>query len=149
MNNVQQILDRKGLEVTTIGLRASALQAAHLMNDMRIGSLVVVDGDRVIGIVTERDILRRIVAAERDPAVTRVESIMTAPVACCRPDTHLEECRAVMTSQRIRHLPVVVDGHLAGIVTIGDLTAHEIQEHQQTIEYLHEYLYSAPTPMGT
>jgi signal-transduction protein with cAMP-binding, CBS, and nucleotidyltransferase domain len=73
---------------------------------------------------------------------------MSTPVACCRSETSLEECRAVMTGQRIRHLPVVDGGRLAGIVTIGDLMAHELKEHQITIEYLNEYLYSPPTPTG-
>jgi CBS domain-containing protein len=142
MNTVQQLLDRKGVGVSTIERHATALHAAHLMNDLHIGSLVVIEGDKVVGIVTERDILRRVVAAERDPAITPVETIMSTPVACCRPDTQLEECRAVMTGQRLRHLPVVHEGKLFGIVTIGDLLAHEIKEHQITIEYLNEYLYS-------
>ncbi len=148
MITVQRMLDRKGFEVATVERAATALDAAQMMNDLRIGSLVVVDGERVVGIVTERDILRRVVAAEREAATTLVGAIMTAPVACCRPETQLEECRAVMTERRIRHLPVVEAGRLAGIITIGDLMAHEIKEHQITIEYLNEYLFSPATPSG-
>ncbi|MEX2015270.1 MAG: CBS domain-containing protein, partial [Candidatus Hydrogenedentales bacterium] len=77
-----------------------------------------------------------------------VDTIMSAPVACCRLATALEECRAAMTEKRIRHLPVVENDHLAGIVTMGDLMAHEIKEHESTIEYLNEYLYSPHAPMG-
>ena len=93
------------------------------------------------GIITERDILRRVVAAERNPALTAVREVMTASVACCRRETSLDECRSVMTSKRIRHLPVVDEHGVCGIVTIGDLMAHEVDEHQATIEHLNGYIF--------
>ena len=151
MATVKDLLIGKRDAVASIVATATALDAAHLMNDRHIGSLVVVDnqaGDKVIGIVTERDILRRVVALDRSPAGVAVREVMSAPVACCRPDTTLAECRGVMTNKRIRHLPVVEDGRLVGIVTIGDLMAQQIDEHQSTIEYLYEYLYSPPAPHG-
>ena len=148
MPKVKHILDRKGTEVFSIGRRQSALEAAQLMNDKAIGSLVVVDEERVVGIVTERDILRRVVACESNPTRTPVEEVMSHPVACCRHDTPLAECRSVMTSKRIRHLPVVEKGTLCGMVTSGDILAHEISEHKSTIEYLNEYLYSSQAPTG-
>lgn len=141
MGTVHSILTRKGREVVTIGLAESALAAAERMNERGIGGLVVVDGDQVVGIVTERDILRRVVAARREPAHIRVQEIMTTPVASCRPDTTLIECRTFMTAKRIRRLPVTDERGLCGIVTIGDLLAHEVGEHEATIEYLNHYIH--------
>ena len=148
MAPVSKILEHKGSEVASITRDQTALDAARLMNDKRIGSLVVLEGDKVIGIVTERDILRRLVACECDPSQTPVSKIMSSPVACCRPRTSIEECRGVMTEKRIRHLPVVEKGRLQGIITSGDILAREIEESQNTIEYLHEYLYAPKTPHG-
>ena len=141
MATVQSILTGKGAQVVSFGVADSALTAARLMNERGIGGLVVTEGDRVIGIVTERDILRRVVASQRDPGATLIRDVMTTPVACCHPDTTLAECRGVMTSRRIRHLPVVDEKGLCGIVTIGDLMAHEVTEHEATIEYLHSYIF--------
>lgn len=140
MATVQAILTRKGRDVVTIDRGDSALTAAERMNERGIGGLVVTDGGRLVGIVTERDILRRVVAARRSPESTRVEDVMTTPVATCRPDTTFPECRAFMTGKRIRHLPVVDETGLCGIVTIGDLLAQEVDEHQATIEYLNSYI---------
>jgi CBS domain-containing protein len=111
------------------------------MNQHRVGALVVTRGEKVVGIFTERDVLYRVVAAQRDPAHTLVKEVMSAPVACCTPDTTHDECRAVMRTRRIRHLPVVVDERLVGIVSIGDvLTA--VEAHQgMTIRYLYEYMH--------
>jgi CBS domain-containing protein len=141
MATVQSILRRKGGQVVAIDAGSTVLAAAGLMNEKSIGGLVVTDGERVIGIFTERDILRRVVAPGRDPATMRVGDVMTSPVACCRPETSLDECRSVMTTQRIRHLPVIERERLCGIVTIGDLMAHEVGEHQATIEYLESYIF--------
>lgn len=141
MPKAQSILDRKGTDVATIGRDKSVLDAAILMNQQRIGALVVTSGAHVVGIFTERDILNRVVAAGKDPATTEVGTVMTAPMACCRRDTRLVECRTIMTMKRIRHLPVVEEGNLYGIISSGDILASEVAEQQTTIEYLHEYLF--------
>ena len=141
MATVHSILSHKGREVVTIEADQSALAAANKMNERAIGGLVVIEDDRMIGIITERDILRRVVAAERNPSLTTVREVMTAPVACCKPETSLLECRTVMTERRIRHLPVVDEKGLRGIVTIGDLMAQEVGEHQATVEYLSSYIF--------
>ncbi len=141
MNKVSDILKRKGTDVASIGEAASVLEAARAMNERRIGSLVVLRGETVIGIFSERDILTRIVAESRDPVATRVGEVMTAPVACCKLGTSLEECKSVMTEQRVRHLPVVEAGRLQGIVTSGDVLAFEAKEQEHTIEFLYNYLY--------
>jgi CBS domain-containing protein len=141
MATVQAVLARKGGEVFTIGIADSVLTAATLMNERGIGGLVVLDGGRVAGMFTERDILRRVVAMRRDPAATTVSEVMTTPVAFCRGETTLGECRSVMTEKRIRHLPVVDEKGVCGIVTIGDLMAHEVTEQEATIQYLNEYIF--------
>ncbi len=142
MPTAQIILTRKGSDVATIDRSATVLDAATRMNERRIGALVVTSGEKAVGIFTERDVLIRVVAAGRDPKTTKVEGVMTSPMACCRRDTPLAECRAVMTHKRIRHLPVVEDGRLYGIISAGDLLATEVADQKQTIEYLHEYLFA-------
>ncbi len=141
MPTAQFILDKKGAEVATIKCGDTALDAAKVMNDRRIGALVVIDADKVVGIFTERDILCRVVADERSPGDINVCDVMTSPMACCRRDTNLTECKTVMTSKRIRHLPVVEDGKLYGMISSGDILASESAEQQATIEYLNEYLH--------
>lgn len=141
MPSASTILDRKGNEVATVEREASVLDAAKLMNDRRIGALVVTSGNRVVGIFTERDILNRVVAAGKEPGSTPVGKVMTSPMACCRRDTSLAECKAVMSEKHIRHLPVVEDGKLFGMVSAGDILAGECADQQQTIEYLQEYLH--------
>ncbi len=143
MATVRDILAKKGGFVAAVARDHSVLDAAKEMNARRVGSLVVIEGDSVVGIFTERDVLSRVVAARRDPETTSVGQVMTAPVAVCHPETTLEECRGVMTNRRIRHLPVVADGRLVGIITSGDILAQEIAAQQTTIEYMHEYLYGS------
>jgi CBS domain-containing protein len=135
------ILQRKGTHVLTIGKDATVLQAALLMNEHKVGALVVMDGEGIAGMFTERDVLRRVVGEQRDPARTGVAEVMTTEVACCTPETPLEEARGAMKNRRIRHLPVVEDGRLRGLISIGDLNAHEMTSQEQTIHLMHEYLY--------
>lgn len=141
MPKAKSILDQKGADVATVKRDATVLDAAKLMNDRRIGAVVVTDGDKVVGIFTERDILTRVVASGRQPGDTPVSEVMTSPMAVCRRDTRLAECKATMTSKRIRHLPVVEDGKLYGIISSGDILASDSDSKQATIEYLHEYMY--------
>lgn len=143
MHTVQHILDKKGSSVATIDADASVLDAARLMNERHIGALVVTGHDKVIGIFTERDILNRVVAAESSPTKTLVKDVMSTPVACCRRNTTEAECRAVMRKKRIRHLTVVEEGRLVGIISIGDIIEDESAEKDNTIQYLHEYLYGS------
>jgi len=140
MPKVQDILSHKGSEVATIESDRSVVDAAQEMNRRRIGSLVVMKGQRVVGIFTERDILVRVVAERRDPEKTPVGEVMTAPVVCCIPETDLAECRAIVTNRRIRHIPIVVAGKLVGIVTSGDILARDSMEREVTLESLSEYI---------
>lgn len=143
MAKAQDILACKGPDVITVSPEETVLAAASKMNQHRIGAVVVVEplALGVVGIFTERDILRRVVAEGRDPATTQVSEVMTARLTTCRPDTPLEECRGIMTSKRCRHLPIMEDGRLAGMISIGDIMAREVAMQQTTIDYLHEYLH--------
>lgn len=142
MHSVCDILRAKAQRpVIRIHEDATVLEAARLMNENRIGAVVVTSGERVIGIFTERDVLNRVVAAQRMAGAVRVGEVMTAPVAVCAPETTRDECRSVMRHKRVRHLPVVADNQLVGMISVGDLLADAEAEQAETIEYLHEYLY--------
>jgi CBS domain-containing protein len=141
MATVQDILDKKGSFVAHISIKSTVVEATQEMNTRRIGAVVVCDDDRVVGIFSERDVLARVVSDQIDPAATAIGQVMTSPVACCLPETTLEECKGVMTDKRVRHLPVVKDNKLLGIITSGDIMAFEKAKHGETIKYLQEYIY--------
>jgi CBS domain-containing protein len=141
MATVKDILSKKGASVITLVASDSVLDAARIMNTEGIGGLVVTDGGVMVGIFTERDILRRVVSEQRDPGTTQLRDVMTSPVVYCPSDAKLEELTALMTEKRIRHLPVMDEGELCGIVTTGDLLAFEVKEQAYTIEHLHKYVY--------
>jgi CBS domain-containing protein len=141
MPNVQKILDAKPQRVIDIPENGTVLEAARRMNEHRIGALVVTRGQTVVGIFTERDILCRVVAAQRDPGQTTVDTVMTTPVAVCTPQTTWDECRSVMRHKRLRHLPVVTGEKLVGMISIGDLYEADEAAREETIRYLHDYLY--------
>jgi CBS domain-containing protein len=140
MAKVSNILSRKGFDVVTVAPKQPAIEAVNLMNEHRIGAVVVVDKGEVVGIFTERDLLRKIVAKGKKAEDTAVSQAMSTPVAYCTPETSVDECRLAMTQKRIRHLPVVENGKLKGLVSIGDIMAWELSEQQTTIQYLNEYI---------
>ena len=142
MATVRDILSFKGTHVFSIGVRATILDAAQIMNHHKIGSLVVLDQDQVVGILTERDVLRRVVVERLDPGETFVEDVMTTDLLCCTMDTTLDEIGNTMRERKIRHLPVIdTDRMVCGLVSIGDLNAHHTNVQEQTIHHLSEYLY--------
>ena len=142
MATVRDVLARKGgSAVVTIAPDRSVFEAARLMNEQGIGGLMVVEDDELAGVFTERDVLRRVVAERKDPERTTVAEVMTRNVITCSPETSLEECGAVMTTRRVRHLPVLANDGLLGIVTIGDLLAFEVAEHRDTISHLQSYVF--------
>ncbi len=148
MANATQILARKaaaapGDSLATLAPNHFAIDAATLMNERHVGSVLILDPERqVLGIFTERDVLRRIVADHRDPDTTRLADVMTSPVACASPDTTCDELRAVMREKRIRHVPVVddADEHVLGMISLGDLNQAEMNTQVQTIRYLQQYI---------
>ncbi|MBN4071943.1 CBS domain-containing protein, partial [bacterium AH-315-F18] len=139
MSKVKDLLaGKKSNEVAAVERQHTVLQAAKDMEAQGIGAVVVKDGPQVVGIFTERDVLNRVVAKGLDAAGTKVEDVMTSPVAVCTSDTDIEECRSLMISKNMRHLPVVDDGHLVGIISVRDLIEAEVGKHEQTIRYLNE-----------
>jgi CBS domain-containing protein len=142
MAAVQEILTKKGQEILSIGTQSTALDAALLMNRHKVGSLLVMAEQTFVGIITERDLLERVLVMRRDPAQTPVEDVMTTEVLCCQPHTSIEEARAVMKNRRVRHLPVVdEEGQLHGLISIGDLNAYEAYSQEQTIHVMTEYIH--------
>jgi CBS domain-containing protein len=141
MSTVRDLLVRKGTAVVSIPPTATVLDAAHVMNDKGIGGVVVLDDHTLVGIFTERDIMRRVVAANRDPAKTLVSDVMTTECLTILPDVQIAVCRAMMSTRRIRHLPVVHDGGLVGMITSGDVLAFEVAEAEAQIEQLEKYVF--------
>jgi CBS domain-containing protein len=142
MHHVSVILSDKGNEVLKIDAEASALEAVRQMVGANIGSLLVTDGDEVTGIVTERDFLRRVAhEGPTDESVT-VRDIMSSPLVVVSPETEIDECMAVMTDRRIRHLPVVDNGDVVGIVSIGDVVKFKSKQQSFEIRYLTDYITS-------
>jgi len=140
MGRVADILARKGHQVHTIQHNATVFEAVCSMVDRNVGSLVVLDGTAIAGIFTERDYLRRVAAEQRSPATTRVREVMTECLVCLDLDRSVQDCMAIMTRQRVRHLPVLHDGRLAGLVSIGDLVKHVSAEKEVEVRYLTDYI---------
>ena len=141
MATVRDILARKGSAVVTTTAQATVLEAAQLMNARGIGAVLVTENGLLKGIFTERDVLRRIVAEQRDPATTPLQDVMTTRLLTTRPETAVEECAVLMTTHRIRHLPVLGPSGLEGVVTIGDILAFQNAEQAVTIAHLNSYVY--------
>jgi CBS domain-containing protein len=142
MATVRELLEGKGTRaVHTIGPKATVLQGTLLMREHQIGALVVLDEGHVVGIFTERDVLWKVIAEQRDPTQTSVGDVMTVEVICCGPETTIDEARSAMKNRRIRHLPVAADGQLVGVISIGDLNAHQEASQEQTLFLMSEYIY--------
>jgi CBS domain-containing protein len=142
MASVNDILAGKGRHLITISAQATVYAAAVLMNERKIGSLLVLEDGQLAGILTERDILGRVVADQRDANTVSVEEAMTRDVVCCRPHTDVEEAKSVMKHRRIRHLPVMADeGEVVGLISIGDLNAYQVDHQERTIYQLQEYIH--------
>jgi CBS domain-containing protein len=141
MATVGDILRIKGTEVLSVGPDATVLDAAQRMNERGSGSVLVIEGGVLLGIFTERDVLRRVVAAKRDPALTPVRDVMTTKLVTCEPATDTESCAQVMSDGRIRHLPVLSSGRLAGLVTSGDLLAYQLRDQASTIQQLQGFIF--------
>jgi signal-transduction protein with cAMP-binding, CBS, and nucleotidyltransferase domain len=141
--HVRQILETKGTDVATVPTSANLTEVARSLTDHHIGALVVSnDGESILGIVSERDLARAV--AREGPAALElpVTSAMTAEVRTCSLSDTTDELMEVMTSQRIRHVPVAMNGRLTGIVSIGDVVKHRVAELQEESAALQEYLYS-------
>ena len=143
MTSVAQLLKTKpdNTTVFTIGADDSVYDAIKLMAEKGIGALVVTDGDSIAGIITERDYARKVVLLDRSSKATPVRDIMSKAVRFVRPDQTTDDCMALMTERRMRHLPVIENDRLIGMVSIGDLVKNIIAEQQFTIQQLEFYIH--------
>lgn len=142
MTSVAQLLKTKpnNTIVYTVGADDSVYEAIKLMAEKGIGALVVTDGDSIAGIVTERDYARKVVLMDRSSKATPVRDIMSKAVRFVRPDQTTDDCMALMTERRMRHLPVIDNDRLVGMVSIGDLVKNIIAEQEFTIQQLEHYI---------
>jgi len=141
MPNVRDVVSRKGQKVVTVAPDCTVLETARIMVQDRIGGVLVCHNDVIVGIFTERDVLRRVVAEQRIPAETLVSEVMSRELVTVTSMTTLDDCSALMTQRRIRHLPVVDEKALQGIITPGDLLAFRCSEQESVIESLHHYVH--------
>lgn len=140
MKTLKQLLDDKGRDVWTISPDMSVYDAVKLMAEKEIGALLVVEGEKPVGMVTERDYARKVTLRGKTSQEALVSEIMTTHVLCARPEQSVEECMAIMTEKRVRHLPVIENGKLIGMVSIGDLVKAIIDEQQFIIQQLEHYI---------
>lgn len=138
---IGQILATKGRDVVTIGPDATVAEAARLLRDRRIGAIVVIEGDGgLCGILSERDVAHGLADRGSDLLDMRVADLMTPDVITCAPGDGIEKLMADMTKGRVRHLPVIDDGRLAGLISIGDLVKHRLEELEAEAHLLHDYI---------
>jgi CBS domain-containing protein len=140
MTTVAQLLQNKGHEVWSVGPDASVFVAIQLMAEKQVGALLVLDGQRLVGIVSERDYARKVILQGRSSQSTPVREIMTDTVFYVRPEQSIEDCMALMTAKRIRHLPVLAEERLLGVVSIGDIIKALLAERDVRIEQLEQYI---------
>lgn len=140
MRTVRQLLEGKPAEVISIGPDAAVIDAVRTMAERGIGALLVMEGPRLAGILSERDYARKIVLQGRSSRETPVRDIMTAEVVTVAPEHSCAHCMQVVTERRIRHLPVVEDGEVVGILSIGDLVRAVIEQQQHELEQLQRYI---------
>ena len=140
MNQVSEILEEKGHDVLQIEADASVFEAVKRMVEANVGSLLVTERGEITGMITERDYLRRVTVEGRTDDETSVREIMSSPLVVVTPQTSIDECMALMTDRRIRHLPVTDRGGVVGIVSIGDVVKFKSKQQSFEIKFLHEYI---------
>lgn len=137
---IEQILKTKGSDVITINAGQTLADAAHMLDEARIGAIVAMNGDNIAGVLSERDILRQVARHGADALQMTVENSMTRGVITATPQETIDQCLGRMTDRRIRHLPILRDGRLAGLVSIGDLVKWKIEEHKAEADAMAEYI---------
>ncbi|HEX9684229.1 MAG TPA: CBS domain-containing protein [Burkholderiales bacterium] len=141
MKTLKQLLEVKGRDVYTITPDARVLDALRMMAEKSVGALIVTDGGRIAGVISERDYARKVILHGKSSHELQVCDIMTSKVITVHPGQTVEECMALMTEMRIRHLPVTEGERLIGVLSIGDLVKEVIAEQQQTIRELESYIH--------
>lgn len=140
MVTVRQLLTRKGQDVWSIDVEEPVLEAIQLMADKHVGALPVTRNGELAGVISERDYARKVILLGRSSAETPVWQIMSSPVVTVGPDQDVRQCMQLMTHRRIRHLPVVEQGRMVGVISIGDLVRAVIEEQEHTIEQLERFI---------
>jgi CBS domain-containing protein len=140
MKTLGQLLDTKGHSVHAVAPGASVIDAIRAMADSHVGALLVMEQERLEGIISERDYARKIILKERSSATTAVRDIMTTPVITLTPEHSIDDAMRLMTTRRIRHLPIMRENAVIGVISIGDLVKCVIEEQQHTIEDLRSYI---------
>ena len=140
---VKDILSEKKGDVITVQKNDTVAEAVNILNDKRIGAVIVKDGETVVGILSERDLLKKLLPECRCVSEVKVGEIMTDNLVITTVDTSVDECMSVMTEKRIRHLPVFDGKDLVGIISIGDLMKHIVKEKNAQVNYLHDYIAGA------
>ena len=142
MRSVLQLLEEKPQQVLSIQPQAKVFDALMLMAEKDVGALVVLEGEKLVGIFSERDYARKIILFGKTSKDTSVAEIMTAKVVCVRPEQMVDQCMALMTEKRVRHLPVLSEKKVIGIISIGDVVRAMLQDQQHTIAQLEQYIMS-------
>jgi CBS domain-containing protein len=140
VNALSEILEDKGSEVYEIDAGSSVYEAVERMVELNVGSLLVTENGDVAGIVTERDYLRRVTLEGRTDRETEVREIMSSPLVVVTPETTVDQCMALMTDRRLRHLPVVEEDRVVGMISIGDLVKFKSRQQSFEIQYLTNYI---------
>jgi CBS domain-containing protein len=140
MLRVKHLLARKGKEVWSVDVEEPVLEAIQIMADKHVGALPVTRNGELVGVISERDYARKVILLGRSSAETPVWQIMSTPAVTVTPENDVQGCMQVMTDRRIRHLPVVADGKMVGMISIGDLVRAVIEEQQETIQQLERFI---------
>ena len=140
MTTVRDILKHKGSEVFSVRPDDTVFDSLQLMADKGVGALLVMDGDKLVGIVTERDYARKVILEGKSSRTSAVDEVMTRRVLCASPERTVDECMALMTDKRARHLPVLDHKEVVGVISIGDLVKAMISEQQVLIDQLQHYI---------
>jgi CBS domain-containing protein len=139
---VKQLLEGKGTAIFSVGPEDPVLEAIRVMAEKHVGALLVMTGQELVGIVSERDYARKVILLGRSSSDTPVRQIMSSPVQTVSPEKSVQDCMRLMTEHRIRHLPVTERGRVVGVISIGDLVKAVIEDQQHTIEQLENYIHS-------
>lgn len=139
-NTIKSMLTEKGRSIWALSPAASVYEAAQMMVEKRVGALLVMAGDKLVGMVSERDYASRFILPGKNAKDTRVADIMTSPVFYVSPEHTVDDCMRIVTDRRIRHLPVVDNGRVVGLVSIGDLVKSIVRQQDETIQHLESYI---------
>jgi CBS domain-containing protein len=140
MQTAKDVLDDKGYDIWSVSPDTSVLDALRVMAEKEVGAVLVLDGAKLVGMLTERDYARKVVLAGRASRDSPVRAVMTTSVVCVPPERTIEQCMALMTDKRLRHLPVLDHKHVIGVVSIGDLVKATIADQEFTITQLQSYI---------